>query len=63
MVSEEERLLRRLAEAGGCLCVAALNENERAVAETLIEMGMIRYDVAVALTERGQAMVASLKVN
>lgn len=63
MISEEESLLRRLAEAGGCLCVAVLNERDRAVAETLLEIGMIRYDVAVALTERGHAMVESLQVN
>jgi hypothetical protein len=62
-MSDKEMLLRRLAEAGGCLCVAVLNERERAIAETLIEMGMIRYDVAVALTERGHAMVESLQVN
>ena len=62
-MSNEELLLQRIAEAGGCLCVAALNERERAAAETLMEIGMIRYDVAVALTERGQAMVASLQVN
>ena len=62
-MNDNELLLRRIAEAGGCLCVAVLNESERAVAETLMEIGMIRYDVAVALTERGQAMVASLQVN
>lgn len=59
----KEMLLRRLTESGGCLCVAALNESERAVAETLLEIGMIRYDVAVALTERGHDMVASLQAN
>ena len=62
-MSNEDLLLRRIAEAGGCLCVAVLNERERAVAETLMEIGMIRYDVAVAITERGQAMIASLQVN
>lgn len=62
-MSNEESLLRRLADAGGCLCATSLNQQERATAESLTDLGMARYDVAVVLTERGLAMVESLKVN
>lgn len=62
-MSNEELLLRRLADAGGCLCAEALDQRERAAAERMLEMGFVRYDLAIALTERGRAMVENLQVN
>ena len=58
MASEEERLLRRLAQHEHGICLASLSEREKTTANLLQDFRLARYDVALCITEAGQQALA-----
>lgn len=50
---EELRLLERLREHQNGVCIAGLSHREKFIADLLQESGLVRFDVALCITEAG----------
>ena len=61
LISNEERLLRRIGEHEHGLCIEFLSPTEKVSAEILRDMGLARFDVALCLTDKGKRVLAATR--